>query len=103
MKRILIPYAILLLLCIFGFKTADNLLTIIVKTKSNSENIRTRFSVVKLDKNAKLVSISFTNTGDKTEVIRNIQIKLNETPEFNEKYSFLYGGYDMVKSPIRQC
>jgi len=40
------------------------------------------------------------NKGDKTEFIKEIQIRLNNTPQFNVNSKFLYSGYDMGEGQI---
>lgn len=101
MKKAKSIVVISLLLCIFGFKNPDNLLTVEVNTLSKNESISAKYKVEKWGKNAQLVSVSITNNSDKTEIIKDIQIKLNNTPEFNQNSSFLYGGYDMGRTPIQ--
>jgi len=103
MNRIFFVFAIPVLLCAFGFKSADDVVSVAVRTESKSGSVSSEVSVTKLNNNASLVSIRFTNTGDKTEVIQDIRINVHDTPEFNERSRFLYGGYDMGRSPIRQC
>ena len=104
MKLTINAISIALLFCLFGFKNPDNQLSIKITTKSNSENIITKQTVKKWYKNAKLVSISLTNKGNKTELIKDIQIRLNNPPPLNENTKFLCGSYEMSsQNPIRQC
>jgi alpha-galactosidase len=104
MKRTFVFSVIPAIVCFFGFKGADNLLTVSVRTKSNSETVAAKYVAQKWNKSARLVSISLTNNGDKTELIKDIQIKLNNPPPFNEKTKFLYGSSEMnSRSAIRQC
>lgn len=103
MKIVKTTLLIAFLLSIFGYKSADNLLTVKVSTLSKSEHVSTQYAVEKWSRDAMLVSISMTNNGSETEYIKDVQIKVNNTPPFNEKTKFLYGGYDMGRSPIQQC
>jgi len=104
MKLTINAISIALLFCLFGFTNPDNQLSIKITTISNSDNIITKQTVDKWYKNAKLVSISLTNKGNKTELIKDIQIKLNNPPPLHEKTRFLYGSYEMSsQNPIRLC
>jgi len=95
-------YAIFLLSVITGCSSANNPLSVNVNTLSKRENIATNFTLEKWNENAKIISISLTNIGNTTEFIKDIQIRLNNTPQFNENSKFLYGGYDMGRTPIQQ-
>jgi len=104
MKLIFITFAALVLCSFLGGKSPENLLSIEVKTNLNSEKISTKQTVENWNQNSRIVTISITNNGDKTEVIKDIQIKLNNTPQFNENTKFLYGSYEMSsQNPIQQC
>lgn len=81
---------------------ADNLLTVKVRTASNSETVSAGFTVEKWNRHTKLFSITVTNKGNKTEVISDISVQLNYLPQFNTSSKFLYAGYDMSHNPIQQ-
>jgi len=103
MKLVIINIATLIICSFMSCNSSENLLSVSINTKSNSNAIGAKVSVENWNKNTKLVSISITNNGDKTEVIKDIQIKLNNTPLFNENTKFLYGSYEMSsKTPIQQ-
>lgn len=103
MKILNIVITILIISSFLGFKNSENLLSVSINTTSNSKAIDTKVSVENWNKNTKLVSISITNNGDKTEVIKDIQIRVKNTPVFNEDSKFLYGSYEMSsKTPIQQ-
>ena len=98
-----IAIVFLLFFVITGFKKPDNLLAVKVNTLSKIDKITSKYKVENWNKNTKIVSISITNNGDKTEIIKDIQIKLNQVPVFNENTKFLYGSYEMSsKTPIQQ-
>ena len=102
MKFVIIAISILIINSFMGCNRSENLLFISINTKSNSKAIGTKVTVENWDKNAKLVSISITNNGDKTEVIKDIRIRLKNTPVFNEDSKFLYGSYEMSsKTPVQ--
>ena len=90
------------LVMLTGFSQANTLLSVKINTASKSESVQSNYTVENWNKNAKLVSISFTNTGTKTEIIKNISIKLNDTPVFDTNSKFLYGGSCMGRSFIQQ-
>lgn len=94
--------ALALLLCICGFKSPENLLTVKVNTKSNTKSIRTNYTVENWNKDSKIISISFTNNGAETEFIKDVHIHLNKIPQFGEHSRFLYGGFDMGDGVIQQ-
>jgi len=103
MKLVIIAVTILIISSFTGCNSSKNLLSVSVNTKSNSKAIGEKVSVEKWNKNTKLVSISLTNNGDKTEVIKDIQIKLNNTSLFNKNTKFLYESYEMSsQTPIQQ-
>jgi alpha-galactosidase len=92
---------IFLIFLISGFKNSDDLLKVKINTESKSENVSAKYTVEKWNKKSKLISISITNNGDKIEFIKDVHIQLNNTPQFNEKSKFIYGGYDMGRTPIQ--
>lgn len=96
------------LLCVFTLfvlcsAKQNDLLSIKVNTNSQSENVIASYKVEEFSQKAKLVTVRFTNKGSKTEFIKYITIKLKNAPAFNENTKFLYGGYDMGRTPIQQC
>jgi alpha-galactosidase len=103
MKLINITIAIALLCLLTGFKNSEDLLTVKVNTTSKIESISTSYQIENWNKNTKVISISITNNGNKTAVIKDIEIKLNAGPVFNQNTKFLYGSYEMSsKTPIQQ-
>jgi len=103
MKIVIIAILMLIISLFVGCNSSENLLSVSINTKSNSKAIGTKVTVENWNKSTKLVSISITNNGDKTEVIQDIQIRLKNTPVFNEDSKFLYGSYEMSsKTPIQQ-
>lgn len=93
-----------MVMCSFlGCNSPENLLTVEVNTISNSELIRTKQTVKNWNKNSKFVYVSITNNGKKTEVIKDIKIRVKNTPVFNENSKFIYGSYEMSsKTPVQQ-
>jgi len=103
MKSIIIACAVAALLFLFGCRDTGNMLSVEVNTQDKSENISTDYTVENWGRNSKLVSISLTNKGNKTEYINDILVKLNNTPVFDEKSKFLYCAYQMSsQTPIQQ-
>ena len=102
MRNIFI-HVFLLILFIAGCNKSNELLTIKVKTASQNDEVSAKYTIEKWDKNTKLISISFTNEGDKTAYIKDVFVQFNLSPEFDENSRFLYGGSDMGRTPIQQC
>jgi alpha-galactosidase len=103
MKYTSITIAIALFCLLTGFKNPEDLLTVKVNTTSKTESIRSSYRLENWNKNTKVVSISITNNGNKTAVIKDIEIKLNTGPVFNQNTKFLYGSYEMSSNtPIQQ-
>jgi len=102
MKRTIFTVVLSSMLMFSGFSQDNNFLNIKINTASNSENVTSNYTVEEWTKNTKLVSISFTNQGKQTEYIKNISVKLNETPKFGEKSKFIYGGSCMGRTQIQQ-
>ena len=101
MKRAVMTFAISLIVLITGCNSSNKLLTIHVNTESQNNSVKAKYTVEKWNKQTKLITISFTNEGDETEFIKNIDIQLNTSPQFNENSVFLYGGSDMGRTPIQ--
>jgi alpha-galactosidase len=102
MKRSSITLAFAFMVFVFGCNTREDLISIEVFTESKSENLIAEYAIEKLAGNARLVSVSITNTGNETEYIEDIQIKLEKTPLFNDGSQFMYFAYDMRKDPVQQ-
>jgi alpha-galactosidase len=103
MISILKSVTISLLLTFFAIHSEANLLSVEVKTTSNNSKITTHQTISNWGKNTKLVSISMTNQGQKSEIIKEISIRIKNSPKFNQNTKFLYGSYEMSsKTPIQQ-
>ena len=73
-----------------------------VKTTSGNDVLRTSTEFQELKSGGKVLSISFTNTGNQEENIGDIRIEMLPSTPCNSDSRFLYGGYDMGRSPIQQ-
>ena len=102
MKITIITFVFSLLLFNTGCKNRNNLLSVKINSDSLSESIKTNYTVEEWNKNTRLISISITNNGNQTEHIKDIHVQLNNTPLFDEKSSFLYGGSCMGRTPLQQ-
>ena len=83
--------------------SSNDLLTVKVNTTSNKEIVTSGYTVEKWDKHTKVISITITNKGNNTEVIKNIIVHFDKTPQFNSDSKFLYGGYDMGQTPTNSA
>ena len=102
MDRTINTCAVCLMLLFTGCNNSDNLLTVNVNTISKDGNVTAKYNITEWNNSSRLISISFTNKGDKTEYLENIDIQLNKTPRFGENSRFLYGGSCMGRTPIQQ-
>ena len=102
MKKVFKTLTIIILVFLYGCKNQKDLVTIKIKTDSQSETVKSNYTVEEWNENTKLISISFTNNGDKTELIKDIHITLNNAPQFGEQSKFIYGGSCMGRTPIQQ-
>lgn len=102
MKNNFSLYAIFLVVFLSGCNHQKELLTVILKTASQIESVKTNYTVEDWGKNSKLISISITNQGTETEIIKNIEVQLTGTPLFDETSKFLYGGSCMGRSLLQQ-
>ena len=95
----------LMLICTIAFSTfaqTAEYLTVKANTSSQGDNIKSNFSYEAWGKNAKIISINFTNSGKLTEYIQDITVTLNQSPKFDENSKFLYGGSCMGRSFMQQ-
>ncbi len=102
MKRSISIFVLSCLLMLSAIAQNSDFLIINVRTASNNNAVKSNYTVQKWTKNAKLVSISFTNSGTQTEIIKNITVNLNQTPAFSSTTKFLYGGSCMGRSFMQQ-
>lgn len=103
MNKKLLTVVASFVLIITNCYSADSLLTVKVTIASNRESITSNYTIEKWDRNTQYISLGITNKGDKTEIIKNVNVQVNSDFNFNAASKFLYGGYDMGQSPIQQC
>jgi alpha-galactosidase len=82
--------------------SSKNRPTVKINTQSQTSKVITKSSVEKLNKNTQLISISISNTGDKTEFIKDITIQFNTNPVVDSNSRILYGSSQMGRAPIVQ-
>ena len=99
-KIFIITFSFMFLLT--GFSKANDFVNVTITTVSNRNTIKFSYKVGKWTKNANLISIQLTNSGTQTELVKDILVKINNTPSFNENAKFLYGGSCMGRSFIQQ-
>ena len=85
MKTKIFTIALSIMLLLTVFCQAKSIVDVTINTVSKSENVKSNFTVEEWGKNAKLISISFTNNGKQTEFIKNIAVKLKNAQKFGEK------------------
>lgn len=87
---------------LYSANNPNTLVTVKINTISNTENVVSTYKLENWNSNAKLICISFTNKGDKTEYIKDISIHIDEALAFDSKSKFLYGGSCMGRTPMQQ-
>jgi len=102
MKLTIFTIVLSLMLLLTGFSQANNLVNVTVNTVSGSNTIKSSYTVEKWTKNTTLISIQLTNSGINTELVKDILVKINSAPAFNENTKFLYGGSSMGQTYLQQ-
>lgn len=91
-----------LVVSIVGATNKENLLSVKINTGSQSENIKSTYTIEDWGKTSKLVTISLTNQGSATEIVKNIQVELKNIPLFDENSILMYGGSSMNRTFLQQ-
>lgn len=102
MKHTFCSLLLFLLLTVSGYSQTSDFLKIKINLASGSAAVKSNYTIENWNKNSKLVSIRFTNSGTQTEIIKNISIVLNDSPVFTNDSKFLYGGSCMGRSFMQQ-
>ncbi len=102
LKTGLILGLIILLVSIVGATNKADVLSIKVNTGLKSENVKTTYTIEDWGKTSKLVTISLSNKGSETAMVKNIEVELKNIPLFDENSKLMYGGSCMARTFLQQ-
>ncbi|MFC2080017.1 glycoside hydrolase family 36 protein [Bacteroidota bacterium] len=91
-----------LLIIQFGCQINQPELSIEIEADSGNPVFVSSLKTSNLENDAKLLSLSITNKGEKTEYLKNIRISIPSTLPIETDSRILYAGHDMGRTPIQQ-
>lgn len=91
----------ILAITLYSCNTPQQEIKVDVVSNSGTNVLQTDVKISEMSDGSGLVFISFTNKGEQAEMIKGIKIVVQTSDESNAESRFLYGGYDMGRTPIQ--